>query len=233
MKVLAIRKSETPASKVVDANQKAIDALPLNSGTWRVDGVPGLYLRCRARVKSFFIQRRVKGLLVKETLGELTMKRAKEKAMKTWSGMKSKPAAADVVTLEGAIELYFADKTRAPKTRENYRYNLDHYLQDWKDRSLHDIGNDRGGVRALQRHIKKHHGPATSNQVVRLLSAVYRWQRKVDTELPEPPTTAVEVDKIAARDWAFTPAELQSWWHSSSEEDGKPGERGVRTLGPI
>ena len=70
MKVLAIRKPEAAApTKVVEANQKAVDALPLNSGTCRVYGVRGLYLRCRARAKSFFIQRRVKGTLVKETLG--------------------------------------------------------------------------------------------------------------------------------------------------------------------
>jgi len=136
----------------------------------------------------------VKGDLVKETLGELSVKRAKEKAMKTWSGMKAKPAAGDVTTLGDAIDLYLSDKPLAQKTRDNYT---------WTNRSLHDIGNDRSGVRALQRYIKKHHGRATSNQVVRLLSAVYRWQRKIDPDLPEPPTTAVEIDKIVARDWVY------------------------------
>jgi hypothetical protein len=198
MKVIAIRKTENAApGKVVEANQKAIDALPLNSGTWRVDGVPGLYVRSRARAKSFFIQRRVKGLLIKETLGELTMKQAKEKAMKTWSGMKAKPAAGDVITLGAAVELYLSDRPLASKTQENYRYNLERYLSDWKSRSLQDVGNDRAGVRMLQRHIKKNHGVATSNQVVRLLSAVYRWQRKVDTDLPEPPTTAVQIQGVS------------------------------------
>jgi integrase len=234
MKALVIRKTESPAqSKVVSPNQKAIDALPLNSGTWRIEGVPGLYLRCRVKAKSFFIQRRVKGLLVKETLGELSMKRAKEKAMKTWSGMKSKPAADDVMTLGAAIEAYLFDKPLAQKTRENYSYNFERYLSSWKNRSLQDIGNDRAGMRILQRRIKTDHGPATSNQVVRLLSAVYRWQRKIDIDLPEPPTTAVEVDKIAARDWAFTPEELKTWWHSIEEKDDRIVERGVKTLGPI
>jgi hypothetical protein len=53
-KIVAIRKQEDAPteSKMVEANQKAVDALPLNSGTWRVDGVPGLYLRCRAQSKS-------------------------------------------------------------------------------------------------------------------------------------------------------------------------------------
>jgi hypothetical protein len=70
-KILAIRtKTETATKgKVVAANQKAIDALPLNSGTWRVEGGRGLYVRCRATTKSFAVERRVKGLLIKETLG--------------------------------------------------------------------------------------------------------------------------------------------------------------------
>ena len=72
------------------------------------------------------------------------------------------------------------------------------------------------------------------NQVIRLLSSVYRWQRKVDATLPEPPTTAVEVHRIKARDWAFSPEELKAWWHSVAKgEDGKPVERGVKTLGSI
>ena len=78
--------SPAPAAvepKLVGANQKAIDALPFDSGTWRVEGVTGLFLRCRAQTKSFYIQRRVQGTLVKETLGELPMKRAREKAMKS------------------------------------------------------------------------------------------------------------------------------------------------------
>ena len=120
MKVLAIRKPETVTPpKVVEANQKAVDALTLNSGTWRVDGVPGLYLRCRARAKSFFIQRRVKDALVKETLGELSVKQAKEKTMKTWGRMKAKPAAGDVVTLGAAFELYLSDNQLASKTESS------------------------------------------------------------------------------------------------------------------
>lgn len=235
MTVVAIRKraKTPPQSKMVPANQKAIEALPLKSGTWRVEGVPGLYLRCRAKSKSFFIQRRVQGELVKETLGELSMKRAREQAMKAWSALKPKPSAHEVVTLESAIESYLEEKKLAPTTVHNYRYNLEHYLKDWKERGLHDVGNDRAGFRYLQRQIRKNHGPATSNQVVRLVSAVYRWQRKIDASLPESPTTAVEVEAIPARDWAYSPEELRTWWYSRTEKDGIALEAGVKTLGPI
>ena len=90
MTVVAIRKAtdDGDSGKKVEANQKAIDALAFDSGTWRVEGVPGLYVRSRAKTKSFFLQRRVNGELVKLTLGELSMKEARTAAMKTWSGMK-------------------------------------------------------------------------------------------------------------------------------------------------
>jgi integrase len=220
-------------TKAVAANQKAIDALPLDSGTWRIEGVPGLYLRCRAKVKSFFLQRRVRGVLVKETLGEQSMKGARSAAMTTWAKMKPKPTKGQEVTFAAALEMYFQDKQLAEKTRFNYKYNAGRYLKKWTGRSLQEIGEDRAGVRALQRQITKEHGVATANQVVRLLSAVYRWARKEDTTLPEPPTTAVEVQRIPARNWALSPDELKAWWYAEVAMKGKLVKQGVGTLGPI
>src|ERR1017187_7138521 len=236
MPVTAIRKTTAAeASKMVAANQKAIDALPFDSGTWRVEGVPGLYLRCRSKTKSFMLQRRVRGVLVKETLGPQSMKQARAAAMKTWSTMRPQTAG-DAVTLAVALDLYLQDKQLAEKKRFNYKYNAERYLEAWTGRSLQAIGEDRAGVRALQREITKKHGAATSNQVVRLISAVYRWARKQDTSLPEAPTTAVEVVRIPSRNWALSAEELQAWWYAEVELKGKPGKvvkRGVSTLGPI
>lgn len=226
-------------SKVVEANQKAVDALPLDSGTWRVEGVPGLYVRCRKQSKSFMLQRRVRGQLVKETLGELSMKRARQEAMRVWTNLKPKPAASDVVTLEAAVLSYIEDRKLAgemsPKTEANYRYNLNRYLTEWKGRDLYSIGNDRAGVRHLQRTITRMHGQATANQVIRLLSAVYRWRREEDPLLPEPPTTAVKVHGIKPRDWAYSPEELRAWWHDVKEDPDRKKliELGVKTLGPM
>jgi integrase len=221
MPITAIRKTTAAVPcKTVAANQRAIDLLPLDSGTWRVAGVPGLYVRCRSKVKSFMLQRRVRGALVKETLGPQSMKQARATAMRTWSTMKPQTAG-NAVTLAVALELYFQDKQLAEKTRANYQYNADRYLKAWTGRTLQAIGEDRAGVRALQREITKKHGPSTSNQVVRLISAVYRWARKQDTSLPEAPTTAVEVARIPARNWALSTEELQDWW------------RAVSTLSPI
>jgi integrase len=216
-----------PDSKRVAANQKAIEALPLNSGTWRVEGVAGLYIRCRAQSRSYFIQRKVRGRIVKTTIGEMTLKQARLEAQRIWSAMKPKPPARDAVTLQDAFEDYIENKLDrrglplADKTKRNYHYNLDRYLADWKARTLADIGEDLAGVRRLQAEITRKHGRATANQVVRLLSSVYRWRRKIDRSLPESPTAAVSVYKIDARDWALSEDELKAWW------------RAVQKLGPV
>jgi len=198
--------------KTVAANQKAVDALPLNSGTWRVDGVPGLYVRCRAATKSFFVQRKVDGRVGKETIGPVALKEAKRRAMRSWAAMKPRPPRGDQATLEEAFEDYLRQKPLAEKTKEIYRYVYGRHLSHWSSRTLFDIGHDRAGVRRLQARVSTEHGAATSNQVVRLLSAVYRWQRKVDPELPEPPTVAAQIHRIPARDWALSPDELRTWW---------------------
>jgi integrase len=242
MGVVPIRKTVAPARKTIAANQKAVDEVPLLSGTWNVEGVPGLYLRCRAKTKSFFLQRRVDGHLVKENLGPLPMKRARAAAMKKWTNMKPpEPAADGVLTLGAAIDQYLAAKALAPKTLAIAKYNKKTYLPHWENRSLEDIGRDRAGVRLLQQRLTKEHRPATSNQVIRLLSAVYRWHRKVNTDLPESPMVVAEIHHIKARDWAYSDDELGAWWSAPKKDengdvvkkDGKVVMQGVSTLGAI
>jgi integrase len=221
--------------KAVPLTQAAIDDLPLNSGTYRVSDVPGLYLRCRAKTKSFFLQRRVDGCLVKESLGPLSARAAKAKAMTSWIEMKPAPPSADEpITLGEAIEQYLSAKALAPRTVALARYNTRRHLAHWSSRTLCEIGHDRAGVRLLQQHITKKHKRATNNQVVRLLSAVYRWHRKVDTDLPESPMVVAEIHRIKPRDWAYSPSELKAWWSATKKsDDGKVVKLGVSTLGPI
>lgn len=233
MSVVPIRKADPTQRKGVAATQKAIDTLPLNSGTWRVEGIPGLYLRCRAKSKSFFLQRRIAGELVKKTLGELSMKAAKAVSLKTWNNLRPKSAPDGAPFLETAIEQYLDAKALAEKTRKLARYNTARYLAQWKDRSLAEIGRDRAGVRLLQQRITREHGPSTSNQVVRLLSAVYRWHRKVNTDLPESPMVAAEVHNIPARDWAYSDDELRTWWAHSAKQGEKVVQKGVSTLSTV
>lgn len=239
MAVVAIRgaKSEL-ATKLVEANQKSIDALPLNSGMWKVKGTPGLYVRARATSKSFMLQRRIGGDLVKVMLGPATMKNAKEAAMRQWGTLASKETQdSAVLTLGAAVDQYIEVKTAAgkmaPKTEQIARYNVERYLHHWRDRTLEEIGNNRLGVRQLQQKITKEHGRATSNQCVRLLAAVYRWCREADEKLPEWSKKAAEIHNIKPRDWAYAPDELRAWWHAVVKKGGKTIAKGVSTLGPV
>jgi hypothetical protein len=117
MSVAAIKNTNVEqAIKQVDANQKAIDGLQANSGMWKVRGIPGLYCRARAKSKSFMVQRRIDGELVKTTLGELPMKMARERAMKLWGSIERR---------EAAVEAYINAKLSAgvPSVRRSNGLN--------------------------------------------------------------------------------------------------------------
>ncbi len=233
-RVVAISTARRRAkSKAVAASQAALEALPLNSGTWAVRGISGLYVRCRARAKSFYIQRRIRGALVKKTLGEMTLKAARTAAMREWARMKPRPAGGRVTFAEAFTE-FLAQKELSPRTREIYRYNCARYLDDWKGRALEDIGKDRAGVRALYHRLRQKHGKATASQTIRMFAAVYRYARRADGDLPESPTCAVDLPTTKARDWALSPEKLKVWWQSTEVDDeGNEIARGVKALGPI
>ncbi len=197
--------------KAVRCEQKAIDALPAGSGDWVVEGVPGLIVRCGARDKVFRLQRRIRGRLVRVTLGAMTAAAARREALKAWAKLKPR-AAHGSLTLAEAWSRYLDEKPLAQKTRELYRYNGQRHLADWMPRTLADIGADRAGVRSLYQALLRKHGRATARQVMQMLSAVYRYFRRVDPDLPECPTIAVDVQANASRDWALSDDELRRWW---------------------
>jgi integrase len=255
MSVIAIRKpidpvasggegvSSSPLTKTVPANQKSIDALALDSGEWKVEGIPGLYIRCRAQSKTFRIARRVKGKLIKQTLARpnalevspISMKEAKELMAKgAFAGVGGQKFAATSITFAQAFDRYIEQKTLAEASIKLYRRNFSEHLSTLHDQSLSEIGEDRDGMRTLQQRMRKDHGHSAANQVVRLVSAVYNWQRKVDRSLPESPTTACDLDEIKARDWAFDDAQLKAWWSATKiTDDGELLELGVKTLFPV
>ena len=233
-RVVTIRQAVSePKSKSVAATQKAVDGLPLDSGTWRVEGIPGLYVRARKETKSYMVQRRVKGALVKRTLGEMTLKAARAGAMREWTRLKPRPAGGRL-TFGGAFEEFLAQRELSARTVEIYRYNAERYLSDWKARALEDIGKDRAAVRALYHQLRQKHGKATGSQVLRMFAAVYRYARRADGDLPESPTAAVDLPAIKSRDWALSAEELKAWWQSTkSDEAGNETPCGVSTLGAI
>lgn len=198
--------------KVVSATQRAIDALPPRSGFWRVEGIPGLYVESLAKTKSFVLQRKVKGKLVKVRLGAIPLREAKRRALELWNKLQPKPLYVGEITLEQAVEDYLRERPLSEATLDCYRYAYERFLAPWAKRSLFELAQARLEVRRLISDVAEHHSPALANHVLRLLSAVYRWWRKVDPELPEAPTTAVSAYRLRSRDWALDGVALREWW---------------------
>lgn len=173
---------ELPASgqqarKLVAASQVAIGALPLSSGTCRVAGVPALYLRCRQRSTSFFVQRRVPGVLVKRVPGALRLKEARERALRIRAWLKPSPRA-NRRTLADAFEEYLRQKELAEKTRQICRYNFNRYLAAWRRRDLEVLRRDPAGVRHLFEEPIERHSRATAAQTMRIFRALFNYARE-------------------------------------------------------
>ena len=226
------------STKHLPSNQKALDALPPDSGTWSVEGLRGLYVRARGTSKRFFIQRRVKGRLVRHYLKESSMKEARRRAMEAWAAMKPAPGGG-AMTLAQATEAYItADGSRRRPFSDGYkrllRWLLKKHLADWAERAIVDIGADRIGLVALSQRLKAN-SLVINNQAMKLLAAVYRWYADVhDDALPNWPKRVAPVMEPKPRDWAYSPDELRAWWHAiRKERDGTVTEFGVSTLGAI
>jgi len=198
-------------TKIVPAIQAVIDALPPNSGWWRIQGSMGLYVRSRAKVKSYMVQRKVRGRLVQKHLGPMPLSKARREAQRIWNSLK--PAGpTSKLTLGEAWNRYVEERPLSPKSRTLYRENLKRYLSNWAGRTLEAIGEDRAGVRRLYTDLRRTRGLAIAAQVMRELAAVYRYWRRVDLDLPPCPTEAVDIQHPKPRDWALSGDELRAWW---------------------
>lgn len=202
---------EDKRRKTVRCRQEDIDALPYGSGDWSVEDVPGLILRCGAKEKSFRLQRRIHGRLVKVVLGPMSAAEARRQAMKHWAALKPRPAEGRM-TLRQAFDAYLAEKPLAKTTCKLYRYTFERYFSLWAERALEDIGRARLEVRAHYHHLRRRHGKALASMATRMFRAVYNYARRGCPDLPPCPTEAVDIDLARPRDWALSPEELRAWW---------------------
>ena len=198
-------------TKTVPCTQEAIDSLPLDSGDWSVEGVPGLYVRAGSRQKTFRIQRRVGGKLVTRVLGEMSAAQARRAATRLWQTLVPAPPDGRMM-LEQAWQRYLDEKPLAAKTKQLYRENLDRYLADWKSRPLEQLGADRAGFRTRILSVSRNHGNAAAASLLRTFRAIYNYQRRINPELPECPTITVDEPRLKPRDWALSDEDLRAWW---------------------
>jgi len=205
--------AEGGEKKVVEPTQAAIDALPANSGEWKVRGVLGLMVRVGQHRISFRLVRRVEGRLVKRTLAAQSLAEAKREAIRTWKAlMPPPPEAQPVPTLQEALDAYLEAKRLSPRTASEYAATIRRYLSDWLGRRLDALAADRAGFRRRMLDVDKKHGRATGALLMRTYRAIHNWHRKVLTDLPESPTVACETPRVRSRDWALSDDELRRWW---------------------
>jgi integrase len=196
------------AKKVVEADQRAIDALPPSSGEWKVKGVLGLLVWCGATQKSYRLVRRVNKRLVKRTLAARSLAEARREAIRVWKSLRP-PSEEPIPTLEQALTAYLAGKRLAERTRVDYEKFIRRYLAEWLGRRLDALALDRAGFRKRIADIEREHGAATAALLLRIYRAIHNWHRKVLPDLPESPTTACETPRVRPRDWALSDDELR------------------------
>lgn len=161
--------------------------------TYHDTKVPGLLLRVTpSGIKTFGIQKRIKGKVRRVTLGRfpgMTVDQARKEAWYKLAEMAEgvDPVAAKraekarSMTLDQVFEDYLATrKSLKPKTVSEYRRVLDKAVPDWRGKPVTEITKDD----IAERHasLGKNHGPAWANLTMRTLRALFNFARKYEDE---------------------------------------------------
>jgi integrase len=182
----------------------------------------GFYLILTPTKRSFYVQSLVNGRQVRAKLGDhpaMSAKDARDLARKTLVGMRAganpmeerRKARSRGITLRQALELHLAARPLSDRTVQDYRYYCDHYLSDWLDRALADIGADRQAVRERHVRISKKNGTTTADSTYRILRAVYNRGLREHPDLPSNPTGNVDFHGQKRRKVDANADKLTSW----------------------
>lgn len=182
----------------------------------------GFYLIVTPTKRSFYVQSLVNGKQVRTKLGDhpaMDAKQARDTARKTLVDMRSgsnpneerRKARARGITLSEALELHLAARPLSPRTVEDYRYYCGHYLSDWLDRPLAEIGSDRAGVRERHVRITEKHGATCADSTFRILRAVYSRGLREHPDLPANPCANVDYHGLRRRKVDANADKLKKW----------------------
>lgn len=182
----------------------------------------GFYLIVTPTKRSFYVQSLVNGKQVRTKLGDhpaMDAKQARDTARKTLVDMRSgsnpneerRKARARGITLSEALELHLAARPLSPRTVEDYRYYCGHYLSDWLDRPLAEIGSDRAGVRERHVRITEKHGATCADSTFRILRAVYSRGLREHPDLPANPCANVDYHGLRRRKVDANADKLKAW----------------------
>jgi integrase len=182
----------------------------------------GFYLIVTSSKRSFYVQSLVNGKQVRTKLGDhpsMDAKQARDAARRMLVGMRSgmnpneerRKARARGITLRDALALHLSARQLAPRTREDYEYNLEQYLGDWLDKPLAEIGADRAAVRERHVRITERHGATVADGTFRVLRAVYNRGLREHPDLPPNPTANVDFHGAKRRTVDANSERLKAW----------------------
>lgn len=206
---------------VTKLTEARIRDLPLGSGIHRDTEVKGLMVLCHKTTKSYAVQgdvrrngRHVRTVRVKiDRVDRIGLRDARNRARVLMSQIQSGVDPTDGpdetgITLSAALDAHLGEKQRRPRTVEGYRYHLDHYLKNWRNKAVADIS--RQMVRDMFADLKRRHGEPTAASVMRTLRAVINTAMRIDESLEGNPVAALRVPTTRRRKVA--PLDLREWW---------------------
>jgi integrase len=182
----------------------------------------GFYLIVTPTKRGFYVQSLVNGKQVRTKLGDhpaMDAKQARDAARKTLVDMRAganpneerRKARARGITLRDSLDLHLAAKPLSPRTKEDYRYNCEQYLDDWLDKPLAELGTDRAGVRERHRRITERHGAPSADNVFRIFRALYNRGLREHPDLPANPTANVDYHGLRRRKVDVEAERLRAW----------------------
>ncbi len=206
---------------VTKLTEARIRDLPLGSGIHRDTEVKGLMVLCHKTTKSYAVQgdvrrngRHVRTVRVKiDRVDRIGLRDARNRARVLMSQIQSGVDPTDGpdetgITLSAALDAHLDEKAHRPRTEEGYRYHLDHYLKNWRNKAVADIS--RQMVRDMFADLKRKHGEPTAASVMRTLRAVINTAMRIDESLEGNPVAALRVPTTRRRKVA--PLDLREWW---------------------
>jgi len=193
--------------------------------------LPGFYLVVGMRAKTYVVQKDIQGKAVRCTIGrhthvtaEQARKIAKEHLFWMSQGInpneKYNMSENKDITLIGALEGYLVIRRGLKERSQNdYRYYIDKYLPDWRNKQLCEITKSM----IVKRHgqIGERHGSASANKAMRLLRALYNYAIPTyDLDVANPVHYLTQVKgwyKENRRRTYIKSYDLKAWWKAVHE----------------
>lgn len=206
---------------VLNLTEARIRDLPLGSGIHRDEQVKGLMVICHKTARSYAVQgdvrrngRHIRTVRMKiDRCDRIGLREARNRAKALMSQIQSGIDPTDGpaetgITLAKAMDAHLEEKPLRPATVEGYRYHLNQYLKNWKNKAVADIS--RQMVRDLYAELKRKNGDTTAASVMRTLRAVVNTAMRIDETLGSNPVAALRVPQNKRRKVA--PLDLGDWW---------------------